>query len=81
MYAICGFAAIGGGLFRQASLLEPLIKALIGRIVPFAPQVVAARFAQDAPLWGALSMAMDAAHLDQIDQRAIAATLEPEAIP
>ncbi|CDF97114.1 MULTISPECIES: ROK family protein [unclassified Pseudomonas] len=73
--------AIGGGLYRQASLLEPLIKDLIGRIVPFAPHVVAARFAQDAPLWGALSMAMDAAHLEQIDQRVIAATLEPVVIP
>ncbi|MBT2339986.1 MULTISPECIES: ROK family protein [Pseudomonas] len=73
--------AIGGGLFRQASLLEPIIKQLIGRIVPFAPQVVAARFAQDAPLWGALSMAMDAANLDRIDLRAIAATVEPVAVP
>lgn len=71
--------AIGGGLYRQANLLEPIIGQLISRIVPFAPQLVAARFAQDAPLWGALSMAMDAANLDRIDQRAIAATLEPVA--
>jgi glucokinase len=67
--------AIGGGLFRQASVLEPIIKQLIDEIVPFPPQVVAAQFAQDAPLWGAISMAMDAANLHQIDRQSIATTL------
>jgi len=34
--------------------------------VPFPPEIVAAHFTHDAPLWGALSMAMDAAGLSFI---------------
>ncbi|NWD68615.1 ROK family protein [Pseudomonas gingeri] len=58
--------AIGGGLFHQASTLAPALKQLIGQAVPFPPEIVAAHFTHDAPLWGALSMAMDAAGLSFI---------------
>ncbi|NWA05273.1 ROK family protein [Pseudomonas gingeri] len=58
--------AIGGGLFHQASTLAPVIEQLIRQVVPFPPQIVAAHFTHDAPLWGALSMAMDAAGLNFI---------------
>lgn len=68
-----GRIAIGGGMFRQASTLAPLIEQLIARVVPFPPQIVSARFTHDAPLWGALSMAMEAAGLDAIAEQLIAA--------
>ena len=68
-----GRIAIGGGMFRQASTLGPIIEQLIARVVPFPPQIVAARFTHDAPLWGALDMAMEAAGLDAIAEQLIAA--------
>jgi glucokinase len=68
-----GRIAIGGGLYRQASTLAPVIEQLIARVAPFPPQLVAAHFTHDAPLWGALSMAMDAAGLNEIAQQLIAA--------
>lgn len=68
-----GCIAIGGGMFRQASTLAPVIEQLIERVVPFPPPIVAARFTHDAPLWGALSMAMEAAGLNAIAEQLIAA--------
>ncbi|MFW0757288.1 hypothetical protein ACN1C3_21565 [Pseudomonas sp. H11T01] len=68
-----GRIAIGGGMYRQASTLAPVIEQLIRRVVPFPPQIVAAHFTHDAPLWGALSMAMEAAGLNAIAQQLIAA--------
>lgn len=68
-----GRIAIGGGMFRQASTLAPVIEQLIARVVPFPPPIVAARFTHDAPLWGALSMAMEAAGLNVIAEQLIAA--------
>lgn len=65
--------AIGGGLYRQASTLAPMIEQLIQRVVPFAPKIAAAHLTHDAPLWGALSMAMDAAGLNDIAQQVITA--------
>lgn len=65
--------AIGGGLYRQAALLAPLIGQLIQRVVPFPPTITAAHFTHDAPLWGALSMAMEAAGLNAIAEQLIAA--------
>lgn len=64
---------IGGGLYRQAALLAPLIETLIQRAVPFPPTLAAAHFTHDAPLWGALSMAMDASGLNALAQQLIAA--------
>jgi glucokinase len=68
-----GRIAIGGGMFRQASTLAPVIEHLIKRVVPFPPPIIAARFTHDAPLWGALSMAMEAAGLSVIAEQLIAA--------
>ncbi|WP_397453021.1 ROK family protein [Pseudomonas sp. NA-150] len=64
--------AIGGGLYRQASVLAPIIQQLIQRVVPFPPEIIAAQFTHDAPLWGALSMAMDATGLTFIPEHLIA---------
>ncbi|MGY4638961.1 ROK family protein [Pseudomonas sp. TE24901] len=65
--------AIGGGLYRQASLLAPMIEQLIQRVVPFPPALTTAFFTHDAPLWGAFSMAMDAAELNALAHQLIAA--------
>ncbi|MGY2401091.1 ROK family protein [Pseudomonas sp. SDO5271_S396] len=65
--------AIGGGLYRQAATLAPVIEQLIQRVVPFPPDIVAAHFTHDAPLWGALSMAMEAAGLNAIAHQVLAA--------
>ena len=64
---------VGGGLYRQAALLAPMIEQLIQRVVPFPPALTTAHFTHDAPLWGAFSMAMEAAGLDAIAQPLIAA--------
>ncbi|MFV1941720.1 ROK family protein [Pseudomonas luteola] len=69
-----GRIAIGGGLYRQAATLAPLIKHMINRTVPFAPEIVTAHFTHDAPLWGALSMAMDAAGLAFIPEQILSQT-------
>lgn len=64
---------VGGGLYRQAALLAPMIEQLIQRVVPFPPTLATAHFTHDAPLWGAFSMAMEAAGLNTIAQQLIAA--------
>ncbi|WP_229685328.1 ROK family protein [Pseudomonas asuensis] len=69
-----GRIAIGGGLYRQAATLAPLIQQMICRTVPFAPEIVTAHFTHDAPLWGALSMAMDAAGLTFIPEHTLSQT-------
>jgi glucokinase len=49
--------AIGGGVNRQFSALEAHLTGLLQRLVPFPPSLVRARFADDAPLWGAMELA------------------------
>lgn len=48
---------IGGGMMGAAELILPRLAAEIGRAVPFPPEVRPARFADDAPLLGALALA------------------------
>jgi glucokinase len=52
--------AIGGGLIHRSEWLERL-DSLVRRAVPFPPDVVVARFSQDAPLAGAVVHALDRA--------------------
>lgn len=53
--------AVGGGLAAAGKqLLDPL-RATLQRAVPFPPELVVARFRDDAPLAGALQLAVDAA--------------------
>ncbi|GIJ46493.1 glucokinase [Virgisporangium aliadipatigenens] len=52
---------IGGGMMAAARHLLPRIAALAARAVPFPPEIRAARFVHDAPLRGALALALDAA--------------------
>ncbi|WP_199535770.1 ROK family protein [Dyella psychrodurans] len=55
--------AIGGGVNRQFPMLEANLTRLLQRLVPFPPALVRARFAEDAPLWGAMELARRAAAL------------------
>ncbi|MFI9845413.1 ROK family protein [Nonomuraea sp. NPDC051941] len=48
---------IGGGMMGAAELILPRLAAEVGRAVPFPPEVRPARFADDAPLLGALALA------------------------
>ena len=52
---------IGGGMMSAARHILPRISALAARAVPFPPEIRAARFVHDAPLLGALALALDAA--------------------
>lgn len=49
--------AIGGGINRQFALFEAVLSGAMDRLVPFPPSLARARFADDAPLWGALELA------------------------
>jgi glucokinase len=60
--------AIGGGVNRQYPVLEPTLGQLLQRLVPFPPTLVSARFADDAPLWGALELARRAAGLGALPE-------------
>ncbi|MEV4361198.1 ROK family protein [Nonomuraea sp. NPDC003707] len=48
---------VGGGMMGAAELILPRLAAEVGRAVPFPPEVRPARFADDAPLLGALALA------------------------
>ncbi|MEV6039578.1 ROK family protein [Nonomuraea sp. NPDC052116] len=48
---------VGGGMMGAAELILPRLTAEVGRAVPFPPEVRPARFADDAPLLGALALA------------------------
>ncbi|MBB5774273.1 ROK family protein [Nonomuraea jabiensis] len=48
---------VGGGMMGAAELILPRLTAEVGRAVPFPPEIRPARFADDAPLLGALALA------------------------
>jgi glucokinase len=50
---------VGGGMMRAAHHILPRITAEVERTVPFPPTIMAARFIDDAPLLGALALALD----------------------
>jgi glucokinase len=50
---------VGGGLLRAADVLLPRLRAALERGVPFPPALTTAHFPQDAPLFGALTLALD----------------------
>lgn len=55
--------ALGGGLMADADRILPAIRARLTSLdgVVAAPEVVAARFVQDASLYGAITLALDSA--------------------
>jgi glucokinase len=50
---------VGGGMIGSADLLLPPLADLLARAVPFPPELVVARFAQDGALVGAAALAAD----------------------
>ncbi|RSD21474.1 ROK family protein [Amycolatopsis eburnea] len=50
--------AVGGGLVRSADVLFPALADRLAHAVPFPPELVSARFDQDASLLGAVALAL-----------------------
>ncbi|GII31706.1 ROK family protein [Planotetraspora mira] len=50
---------VGGGMMGAASLIMPHLREAVRQAVPYPPEIVAARFVDDAPLYGALALALD----------------------
>jgi glucokinase len=62
--------AVGGGLVRSWNQLGPPLQAALSAGVPFPPELVVASFPYDAPLLGAVALAVDAAaSRDSTDSR------------
>ena len=53
--------AVGGGMVRSWDRLRPGLQHALSVGVPFPPELVVARFPDDAPLIGAVALAVDAA--------------------
>lgn len=53
--------AVGGGMVRAWGLFEPGLRRALDAAVPFPPDLVPAAFPFDAPLRGALTLAVEAA--------------------
>ncbi|HEY1346103.1 MAG TPA: ROK family protein [Streptosporangiaceae bacterium] len=53
--------AVGGGLNHAAGIILPRLRATLERAVPFPPKVRLAHFTRDAPLVGAVALALDVA--------------------
>lgn len=51
---------VGGGMMAEADVILPILRAHLDHIVPFPPTVSAATFTVDAPLHGAIALAIDA---------------------
>jgi glucokinase len=59
--------AVGGGMVRSWDRLRPGLQDALTAGVPFPPELVPARFPSDAPLIGAVALAVDAAHAGGLD--------------
>ncbi len=53
--------SVGGGMVRSWERLRPYLEQALTAGVPFPPELVVARFPFDAPLLGAVALAVDAA--------------------
>jgi len=53
--------AVGGGMTRSWDRIRPGVQAALAAGVPFPPELVVARFPFDAPLVGAIALAVEAA--------------------
>ena len=52
--------AVGGGLMRSAEVVLDALARRLRAAVPFAPELVAAHFVEDAALQGAIALVLDA---------------------
>jgi glucokinase len=55
--------AVGGGMIRSWEALEAPLRRALERACPFPPELVLAKFPHDAPLIGAVALAVEAAEL------------------
>ena len=53
--------AVGGGMTRSFALLRPTLERALRAGVPYPPELALARFPEDAPLVGALALAVESA--------------------
>jgi glucokinase len=53
--------AVGGGMVRSWDRIEPELARALMQAVPYPPELVLAHFPHDAPLLGAVALAVDAA--------------------
>jgi glucokinase len=58
--------AVGGGMVRSWDRLRPALQDALSAGVPFPPELVPARFPSDAPLIGAVALAIDATRADGV---------------
>lgn len=58
--------AVGGGITRSWDRIRPRLEAALLAGVPYPPQLVLARFPHDAPLLGAVALAVDALAADEL---------------
>ncbi len=59
--------AVGGGMVRSWDRLRPGLQDALSAGVPFPPELVAAQFPSDAPLIGAVTLALDAVRAVGVD--------------
>jgi len=60
--------AVGGGIVRSWDRLRPQLAQALTAGVPFPPELVVARFPYEAPLLGAVALAVEAARGRQRQQ-------------
>lgn len=63
--------AVGGGMTRSWSRIEPRLRQALASGVPYPPELVLAHFPHDAPLIGAIALAVDAAETSGTSSTAI----------
>ena len=75
--------AVGGGMVRSWERLRPQLERALRAGVPYPPELVVAQFPYDAPLLGAVALAVDAAQgrgePDRAAQEAVPARASPVA--
>jgi glucokinase len=62
--------AVGGGLVRSWDRIGPRLTSALSAGSPFPPELVVAHFPYDAPLLGAVALAVDAASAADVTRRA-----------
>ena len=69
--------AVGGGMVGSWDRLRPALQDALTAGVPFPPGLVAARFPSDAPLIGAIALAVDATRADGVGRADITLPVTP----
>ena len=73
--------SVGGGMVRSWERIRPQLEQALSAGVPYPPELVVAQFAYDAPLLGAVALAVDAAQGRGEPDRAAQDTVPARASP